>query len=85
MAMSQPGPMLESSVTQMVEADALAIGRKVLGRELTADEADSMKTIFLAAAQALAHGFIRRLAEHVVAERRDEAIEEFFEGRVKTD
>jgi hypothetical protein len=76
---------LNLSLNQEVEADALAIGRKVLGRELTADEAEAMRTIFQAAAQALSHGFIRRLADHVLAERRDEAIEEFFEGKVKTD
>jgi hypothetical protein len=75
----------EITLNQEVEADALAIGRKVLGRELTADEAEAMRTIFQAAAQALSHGFIRRLADHVLAERRDESIEEFFEGKVKTD
>jgi hypothetical protein len=76
---------LNLSLNQEVETDALAIGRKVLGRELTADEAEAMRTILQAAAQALSHGFIRRLADHVLAERRDEAIEEFFEGKVKTD
>jgi hypothetical protein len=75
----------EMTLNEEVEADALAIGRKVLGRDLTSEEAEAMKTIFQAAAQALSHGFIRRLADHVLAERRDEAIEEFFEGKVKTD
>lgn len=75
----------EPSVNQIAEADALDIGRKVLGRELSEDEADAMKTIFQAAAQALQHGFIRRLANHVIAERRDESIEEFFEEKLQTD
>ena len=85
MAETQRPDELNLSLNQEVEADALAIGRKVLCRELTADEAEAMKTIFQAAAQALSHGFIKRLADHVLAERRDEAIEEFFEGKVKTD
>jgi ribosomal protein S7 len=63
----------EITLNQEVETDALA------------DEAEAMRTILQAAAQALSHGFIRRLADHVLAERRDEAIEEFFEGKVKTD
>jgi hypothetical protein len=67
------------------DSEALALGRKVLGREPTPDEADALKAIFRATAQALAHGFIRRLAEHVLAERSDEAVEEFFEGQVKLD
>ena len=85
MAEPQRPDELNLSLNQEVEADALAIGRKVLGRELTADEAEAMRTILQAAAQALSHGFIRRLADHVLAERRDESIEEFFEGKVKTD
>ncbi len=44
-----------------------------------------MKTIFSAAAQALSEGFIQRLAKHVLAERRDESIEEFFGDKLKTD
>jgi hypothetical protein len=44
-----------------------------------------MKTIFNAAAQALSEGFIQRLANHVLAERREESIEEFFEDNLKTD
>ena len=59
----------ETTLNQEVEADALAIGRKVAGRELTADEAEAMRTILRATAQALSHGFIRRLADHVLAER----------------
>jgi hypothetical protein len=83
--MSESEPQGELSTSQMVEADALEIGRKVLGRDLTDEEADAMKTIFQAAAQALSHGFIKRLADHVVAERRDEAIEEFFGEELRTD
>ncbi len=75
----------ESNINEVIEADALALGRKVLGRDLTPGEADALKTIFQATAQALSHGFIRRLADHVLAERRDETLEEFFEGKVKTD
>jgi hypothetical protein len=70
---------------QMIEADALAMGRKVLGREPTPDEADALVSIFRATAQALSEGFIRRLADHVLAERREESIEGFFEGHVRTD
>jgi hypothetical protein len=70
---------------QGVDAQALALGRAVLGREPNPDEADALKAIFRATAQALSHGFIRRLAEHVLAERSDEAVEEFFEGKVKFD
>lgn len=72
-------------VDQIIEADVRAIGRKVLGRELTPDETEAMRTIFSAAAQALSGGFIRRLAEHVLAERKEETLEAFFEDTVKTD
>ena len=41
--------------------------------------------IFKSAVQALRQGTIRRLANHVAAERTDEAIEEFFEGQINTD
>jgi hypothetical protein len=44
-----------------------------------------MSAIFKAAVQALQHGFIRRLAEHVLAERTDETVEEFFEDRIHPD
>lgn len=67
------------------EAAAISLGRAVLGRELTGEEADAMKTIFRSTEQALKHGFIRRLAEHVVSERTDESVEEFFEGIIKPD
>lgn len=73
------------SLSRQIEADALALGRKVLGREPTPDEAVALAAIFRSAAQALSEGFIRRLADHVLAERREEAIEDFFEGQIKTD
>jgi hypothetical protein len=76
---------VQSNLSQLIEADALAIGRRTLGRDLTPAEAEAMKTIFVAAAQALSEGVIERLANHVLAERREETIEEFFEGKVKTD
>jgi hypothetical protein len=75
----------QQALTQLIEADALAIGRRTLGRELSPAEAEAMKTIFIAAAQALSDGLIERLANHVLAERREETIEEFFEDKVKTD
>jgi hypothetical protein len=75
----------ELNINEVIEGDALALGCKVLGRDLTPEEADALRTIFQATAQALAHGFIQRLADHVLAERRDETLEEFFEGKVKTD
>ena len=75
----------ETTLNQEVETDALAIGRAVLGRELTPEEVDAMKSIFQAAAQALKEGFIQRLARHVQAERKEETIEEFFEDQVKAD
>jgi len=80
-----PEPQQAQSVSQMVETDALAIGRAVLGRDPTQDEADALKSIFHAAAQALKEGLIERLARHVQAERKEEAIEEFFEDQVKAD
>jgi hypothetical protein len=73
------------SLGRMIDADAVALGRKVLGREPTSDEAEALRSIFKATAQALGEGFIRRLADHVLAERREESIEGFFEGHVKTD
>jgi hypothetical protein len=78
-------PQQAQSIPQMVEIDALAIGRAVLGREMTSEEADAMKSIFLAAAQALKEGLIQRLARHVQAERKEETLEEFFEDQVKAD
>jgi hypothetical protein len=73
-------PARELSVDRQAEDAALALGRAVLGRELTADEASAMTTIFKAAAQALKHGFIKRLAEQVQEEREAESVEEFFEN-----
>jgi hypothetical protein len=81
--MAEPGPALR--VEQQAAAAAHALGRAVTGRELTADEAEAMSIIFKAAAEALRHGFIRRLAEHVQAERDTENVEEFFEDVIKPD
>ena len=78
-------PQRAQNIRERVETDALAIGREVLGRDLTSEEADALKSIFLAAVQALSEGFIQRLARHVQAERREETIEEFFEDQVKAD
>jgi hypothetical protein len=75
----------QSNLDQIVEATTVKIGREVLGRDLTSEEAGALKAILHAAAQALSDGFIRRLADHVQAERRDESIEEFFEDKLKTD
>jgi len=83
--MTEPSREGGETLGRMIEGDALALGRKVLGREPTAEEADALKSIFHAAASALSEGFIRRLADHVLAERREESIEGFFEGNVKTD
>ncbi|GAC1465497.1 MAG: hypothetical protein NVSMB9_05170 [Isosphaeraceae bacterium] len=80
-----PEPERETSPEQQAEAVALDLGRKVVGRELTVEEAEGMTTIFRSAFQALKHGFIRRLAEHVVAERTDESVEEFFEDVIRPD
>jgi hypothetical protein len=75
----------KQALTTLIETDALDIGRRTVGRDLTQPEAQAMKTIFIAAAQALSEGLIERLANHVLAERREETIEEFFEDKVKTD
>jgi hypothetical protein len=83
--MPDPQPQPQQSTDQIIEACSTAIGRQVLGRDLTREEAEAMKTIFNAAAQALSEGFIQRLANHVLAERREESIEEFFEDKLKTD
>jgi hypothetical protein len=83
--MAEPQGGDQRSIQQIIDSDALAIGRKVLGRDLTPDEAEALTTIFQAAAQALSAGFIQRLARHVVAERGEESIEQFFEGQVKAD
>jgi hypothetical protein len=75
----------QKAIEQFVSESASALGLQVLGRALTPEEAGAMKAIFRAASQALADGFIQRLADHVLAERREEAIEEFFESKVKAD
>ena len=77
------GPERERTPEELAEAAALSLGRTVTGRDLTPDEAEALATIFKAAVQALRHGFIRRLADHVVAERTDEAVEEFFEDQIR--
>jgi hypothetical protein len=73
-----------ASVEAQADQSALDLGRAVLGRDLTGDEAAAMQEIFRATAQALRHGFIRRLADHVLAERETESVEEFFEN-IKSD
>ncbi len=73
----------EQSPEAQAEIAAVRLGRAVVGRDLTGDEADAMKTVFRSAVQALRHGFIRRLADHVVAERTDESVEEFFEDVIR--
>jgi hypothetical protein len=83
--MPDPQPLPQQTTHQVMEACSTTIGRNVLGRDLTPEEAEALKTIFSAAAQALSEGFIQRLADHVLAERRDESIEEFFEDKLKTD
>jgi hypothetical protein len=80
-----PEPLPQETTDQIVVACSIAIGRNVLSRDLTPEEAEALKTIFSATAQALSEGFIQRLANHVLAERRDETIEEFFEDKLKTD
>ena len=81
--MSEPERALTPD--QEAETAATRLGRAVLGRDLSADEAAAMASIFKAAVQALKHGFIRRLAEHVEAERTDESVEEFFEDIIHPD
>jgi hypothetical protein len=73
-----------ASVAAQADQAALSLGRAVLGRDLTGDEATALQEIFRATAQALQHGFIRRLADHVLAERETESVEEFFEN-IKSD
>jgi hypothetical protein len=79
------GPERELTAEEQAVAAALSLGRTVAGRDLSADEADAMGTIFKAAVQALRHGFLRRLADHVVAERTEESVEEFFEDVISPD
>jgi hypothetical protein len=77
-------PERASTVEAQADDAALTLGRAVVGRELTDVEATAMREIFRATAQALKHGFIRRLADHVLAERETESVEEFFEN-IKSD
>ncbi|MFO0888478.1 MAG: hypothetical protein U0790_04940 [Isosphaeraceae bacterium] len=83
--MTEPRREDEGTLEQIIEASSMALGRRVLGREPTPEESSALRSILNASAQALAEGFIRRLADHVLAERREESIEGFFEGHVKTD
>ncbi len=77
------GSEQELTAEQQAEIAALSLGRTVLGRELSVEEAESLTSILKSAVQALKHGFIRRLAEQVRAEREDESVEEFFEGVIE--
>jgi hypothetical protein len=77
-------PEHKAAVEALADQSSLDLGRAVLGRDLTGDEAAAMQEIFRATAQALRHGFIRRLADHVLAERETESVEEFFEN-IKSD
>jgi hypothetical protein len=76
--MSEPERGL--TVEELAERAAVNLGREVLGREPTNVEAVALQDILRATAQALKHGFIRRLADHVLAERETESVEEFFEN-----
>ena len=73
-------PERELSVEEHADKAARELGREIMGRDLTEEEAGAMSAIFRAAVQALKHGFIRRLADHVLAERETESVEEFFEN-----
>jgi hypothetical protein len=77
------GPEQELTAEQQAKIAAVSLGRTVLGRDLSAEESDAMTSILEATVQALRHGFIRRLAEHVRAEREDESVEEFFENVIE--
>ena len=77
------GPEQELTAEQQAEIAAVSLGRTVLGRDLSVEESESLTSILKAAVQALKHGFIRRLAEHVRSEREDESIEEFFEDVIE--
>ena len=77
------GPERELTPEEQAEITALSLGRTVAGRDLTPDEAAAMCTIVKAAVQALREGYVRRLADRVLAERTDEAVEEFFEEEIR--
>ena len=73
-------PERELTVEEQADIAALTLGHAVLNRALTTDEATAMREILQATIQALKHGFIRRLADHVLEERETESVEEFFEN-----
>ena len=58
-------PERTPTVEERADESALALGRAVLGRDPTDVETTALSEIFRATAQALKHGFIRRLADHV--------------------
>jgi hypothetical protein len=78
MSMTEPAGV--QTVEQQADAAALSLGRAVLGRDPTDVEALALQDILRATVQALKHGFIRRLADHVLEERETESVEEFFEN-----
>ena len=81
--MTEPAGEVNVEAQAVESADRL--GREGLGRDLTGDEAEALASIFRAAIQALKHGFIGRLAEHVRSERETESVEEFFGDNLHTD
>ena len=70
--MPEPQTPDPDNFERMIQANALAIGRKAVGRDLTPEEASAMSAIFCSAALDLRDGFIERLAAHVLAKRRDD-------------
>lgn len=79
------GPERELTPEEQADGVAMSLGKSVVGRDLTAEEAAALTAIFRSAVQALKHGFIRRLAEHVETERTAESVEEFFEDVINPD
>lgn len=80
-SMTEPGR--DDIVDQYAKTAAHNFGLLVAGRELTGEEIEAMTAIFKATGDALREGFIKRLAEHVRAERDTETVEEFFEDIIK--
>jgi hypothetical protein len=80
--MTEPAP--EQAINAAADDAALALGRAVLGHNPSESDTAALQDILRATAQALKHGFIRRLADHVLAERETESVEEFFEN-IKSD
>lgn len=78
-------PGHELSVDEQAEMMARLLGKTVLGRDLDAEEFAAMGVIFKAAVEALKHGFITRLADHVQNERGTEEAEEFFGDNLRLD